>query len=214
MGFSSVAFRAWLVLWLWCAVAWSVAQAKEQAAGEAAAGRPVSAASMPTQEALRERVRAQLDGSTWTLELRPDAGGKAVQDTVAFAGRTVSSKWLTKAGYNASNYSVQVEADGLAIWETMQSNEKEGLAFWRGELRGEKMSGILSKQPTEGAAVNYRFTATKLGAAQAAVKPQAAQPTAPAQPAVSQAGAAQPGDAAQAAPASGEPKKRKRRFWF
>lgn len=187
-----------------------VVQAKEQARapGEPAAA-PAEAApsSAPAvtkspQEELREQVRRRLDGTAWTMELRPEGGGKSVKDTLTFAGRTVASDLLAKAGYNASNYSVHVQEDGVGVWETMQSKEGGDRAFWRGELSGETMSGVLSKQPGKGEAVTYYFTASAAKAAAAQAAPAAGPPA----PAASKPSASPPA-AQQEAP-------KKKRRWF
>ena len=142
------------------------------------------------EEQQREAIRAKLNGTTWELDLKSDAG-KTKHDTITFDGRQVTSAWLSKAGYGSSNYSVTVNEDE-AVWETMQSNPKEGLAFWRGELPSDpsKMYGALSKQPKEGQPENYSFVAAKSGtvsptqastaAPSAAVAPPAPATTEPA----------------------------------
>jgi len=115
-------------------------------------------------EAQKQEIRDALNGSSWMLELKPEAGGKTREDTLDFGERTVESQWLTKTGYSNSNYSVRFDGD-LAVWETMQSKEGEGLAFWRGELHGETMYGTLSKQPQGGQAETFAFSATKIASA-------------------------------------------------
>ena len=115
------------------------------------------------EEKKRDEARAKLDGTSWTSQLRSDKTGKTYQVTLTFQGRTVRSAWLSKAGYGSSNYSPRVEEDGLVVWETMQSKEGEGLAFWRGEVQGTKMSGVLNKQPTKGEPESFTFTAVPSG---------------------------------------------------
>ena len=179
----NAAMRSWLMVAVacvaLCAPAWAAQPEKQDtqpvASPAAKPAVPAPVATVSPQEKLREQVRAKLNGTNWTLELKPETGGKTVQDTVTFEGRTVKSSWLTKSGYNVSNYSLQVSEDGSAVWETMQSKEGEGLAFWRGELAGEKMSGVLSKQPKEGTPMSYNFSATKVASA---------APATPAAPAV------------------------------
>ena len=115
------------------------------------------------EEKKRDEARAALNGTSWAAQLRSDKTGKTYQDTLTFQGRTVSSAWLSKAGYGSSNYSPRVEEGGLVVWETMQSKEGEGLAFWRGEMQGTKMSGVLNKQPTKGEPESFTFTAVPSG---------------------------------------------------
>ena len=114
------------------------------------------------EEKKRDEARATLNGTSWTAQLRSDKTGKTYQDTLTFQGRTVSSAWLSKAGYGSSNYSPRVEED-VVVWETMQSKEGEGPAFWRGEVQGMKMSGVLNKQPAKGEPESFTFTAVPSG---------------------------------------------------
>lgn len=164
---------------------------------------PAPVASKSAQDKQRDEVRAMLDGTTWTIDLRSDATGKTKQDTLTFQGRTVSSGWLTKSGYGASNYSLRIQDDGLVIWETMQSKEGEGLAFWRGELQNDAMSGALSKQPTKGASESFSFSGKKAGAATPTVESK-----------VEPKPAAAPAPAPVAAPAPQPEKKKKKRGLF
>ena len=113
-----------------------------------------------------ETVRAQLDGTRWMLQLTPLAGGekaKSQKDTVTFDAKQISSERLTKAGFPASNYTLTIGDDGVAVWETMQTKEGEGVAFWRGELHGATMRGVLSKHPADGTPEDFSFTGQESG---------------------------------------------------
>ena len=107
-------------------------------------------------------VRERLNGSVWSLEMNStDGGKKGVKDTLTFAGRTVSSERLVKDGYNTSNYSIMVQDDGSAVWQTMQIKEGAGRVFWRGEFSAEdKMYGMMSKQPEGEANEDFSFRAS------------------------------------------------------
>ncbi len=80
------------------------------------------------------------------------------KDTVVFNGRQVTSKELSKVGYTSGNYSLRVQEDGTAVWETMHMKAGEGMAFWRGEVKGEEMRGTLNRQFTEGESKDYAFS--------------------------------------------------------
>ena len=114
-------------------------------------------------------VRARLNGTSWSLELIMVSGsekekGKIQKDTVTFGTQTISSDRLTKAGFPTSNYSLTVGDDGVAVWETMQTHSNgKGVAFWRGEIHGDAMEGVLSKQPTGGGAEEFSFTGHQIG---------------------------------------------------
>ena len=182
-------------------------QAVPPAAAPAVVERPAPRAQTPAEK-LREEIRSRLDGTTWSLELRPLEGpGKTKPDTVSFTGRTVTSQRLEKLGYGTSNYSLNVKEDRTATWETMQTKTGEGVAFWRGELEGETMRGVLSQQPAKGPAENYSFVGKQTGGPKPAEAkaPEAAPEAAPAAPATPQpvappANPAAGGEAAVSAP--------------
>ena len=124
-------------------------------AAQAPAPAPVES---PREKALKE-WRAKLNGTNWALELKPSGGGnkKPLQDTLTFQDRQILSKLLSKDGYLGSNYTLTVQEDGSAIWETMQTKESGGVVFWRAEIQGDAMQGVLSKQPAEGATEEFSF---------------------------------------------------------
>ncbi len=132
-------------------------EAAAPAAAEAPAQEPVPA---PKAKSPEEQVRAQLAGTTWNVELTTIVGEKTKtqKDSLTFDDKQLKSERLTKAGYPTSNYTLTVGEDGVPVWETMQTKEGEGVAFWRGELRGSIMRGVLSKHPVEGAPEDYTFS--------------------------------------------------------
>lgn len=105
-----------------------------------------------------EELRAKLSGTTWSLDLTPQAGGKAIADTLAFADRQVTSTVLTQDGYGASNITLTRQG-GTVLWETMQSKEVgDPVVFWRGEINGDRMSGVMTKRQPDGKTQSYSFT--------------------------------------------------------
>ena len=164
--------RIVLGVWLTCAGPGAFAAAEEPAPAIPAPASAAPAAApndeVAQMEKKREAVRQQLDGSRWTAEVVAESDRKTREDALSFSGRTVSSEWLAKEGFGASNFSLRFE-DEMPVWETMQVSESKGTAFLKGELHGqEKMSGVLSKQLKDGTTQNYFFSATKLAAAAAA----------------------------------------------
>lgn len=120
-----------------------------------------TSAAAPEQLPSREdEVRAKMEGTSWALEVSPLSGAgkiKEQKDTVSFTARQVTSEKLSKAGYPSSNYSVTIGDDGVVVWETMQTKDGAGVAFWRGEFHDATMRGVLSKHPLEGAAEDFSF---------------------------------------------------------
>lgn len=108
---------------------------------------------------------AQLNGTEWNIELNPMYGeppGRSLKDTLEFSNGKIISTRMNKEGFPTSNYTITVGDDGVAVWETMQTSETEGVAFWRGELHGDSMRGILSQHPLEGTTVDYSFTSQSM----------------------------------------------------
>ncbi len=133
---------------------------------------------------------------------------KPMQDTLKFQQGKLTSAMLTKDGYVSSNYTLTVGDDAIPVWETMQVHPEKGNAFWRGELHGDTMSGILSRHPLEGPAQDYSFLGHQSGTASTdeaafSVPPPAVKPAQP-RPTPTAVGAAAP--VAQTTP--------KKKSWF
>jgi hypothetical protein len=207
------------VLHAWIVVAVTVMSAG--AAGAETQGAPVSAepaaaapaAQPPAPEAPKtpeDKLRAQLENTSWPVQLTQagEAGAKPKKDVISFTRRQVSSEFMSKAGYPASNYSLTIGDDGRGVWETMQTKEGEGVAFWRGEFDGTTMRGVLSKHPVEGAVEDYNF-AGQIDGGQAITIPERAD--APSQAA---APVQAPKPAAPAAVPAQQDAPKKKRKWF
>ena len=145
--------------------------------------------------------------------------------------KQIKSSFMEKSGYPASNYSLTLGGDGRAVWETMQTKEGEGVVFWRGEVDGATMRGVLSKHPTEGPSEDYSVSGHSIGdkkivvpgatqAAPGAVQVQSAQQAATqsASPAAAQMQKALSPTTSVAPvapkPAAKQPEKKKKRGWF
>jgi len=105
--------------------------------------------------------KQELDGKKWEIELKPMEGGakaKVEKDVIIFSEGKVSSQNLAKLGFSPTNFSVRLEEDGTIIWETMQTSEKAGMAFWRGDIGPDGvMRGVLSRRDTKGNIYDYNF---------------------------------------------------------
>ena len=159
------------------------------------------------------KAAAQLNGTQWAIELTPMYGKKPkrpLKDTVAFEQGTVTSEELSSDGYPTSNYTLTVGDDGISVWETMQTSERNGVVFWRGEVHGETMRGILSKHPLKGDAEDYTFVGHQAGATDQTAEPLV-EAAAPRERATAQAEQAAQAEAASTE--TGTPKKT-RKGWF
>lgn len=135
---------------------------------------PIKTPEELAQERLMQAWLEKLKGTTWSLELRPSSAesGGSQQDTLSFGDRRVVSEVLQQEGYGGSNFTLTAQDDQTAAWETMQAKPGGEMAFWRGEVHGDTMSGILSRQPAQGESITWSFTG----------KQQISQPAPPAAP--------------------------------
>ncbi len=196
----------------------SVFSADAKTAGAAATqAAPATEAAPARLLSPEDQIRAQLDGTEWTVQLNPSAGVKGAtsqKDTVTFTKKQVKSSFMEKAGYPASNYSLTIGGDGRAVWETMQTKEGEGVAFWRGEVDGSTMRGVLSRHPTEGASEDYSLSGQVTGGKKIVV-PGAVDAASDAVSVPSAAPVVKQAEKALPAPAAPmQPEKKKKRGWF
>lgn len=120
----------------------------------------VQTQTVPLEEIIAKK-KAELNGKEWTIELKPmvvKGKVKAEADVISFSEDKVVSKNLSSLGYAPTNFSVRLEEDGTVICETMQTSEKDGLAFWRGDIGPDGiMRGVLSKRDAKGNTVDFNF---------------------------------------------------------
>jgi hypothetical protein len=105
--------------------------------------------------------KAEINNSEWQVHLK-SASGKAgeMDDTLTFKEGKFESQMTAKDDFKPTNTTVTIQEGGPTIWETMQTSEKGGVVFWRGEWDGEKMNGVMSKQISEGKNEDYHFYST------------------------------------------------------
>ena len=129
------------------------ATAKKQSTPEVALKREVAAAAD-----IVSNKKAELNGTQWNITLTSmGAKGKTETDVVVFANDKVGSKNLEGFGYEPSGFSVRLQEDGTVIWETMQVSEKDGTAFWRGDIKDGVMRGVLSRRDKKEKTYDYSF---------------------------------------------------------
>lgn len=112
---------------------------------------------------LIEKRRREINNNEWAIELLKLSGkGKKDAETLIFKDNQVLMSNFSKRGFSATNYSLSIQGDGTLVWETMQSSEKSGIAFWRGELSSDmqSMRGVLSLQINEKNREEYSFVST------------------------------------------------------
>lgn len=130
---------------------------------------PVEKKSIEAQRLLVQEKRKRFNNTEWQIELRALAGSSTAKekdkkeaDVLIFKDNQVLIESFAKKGFGATNYTLTVQSDGSSTWETMQSSEKAGLAFWRGEMDKDltKMQGVLSYHVDEKTTRDYSFVST------------------------------------------------------
>jgi hypothetical protein len=125
--------------------------------------RALDAAIRNKKEAAQKKL-AQLNNTEWTIEMSPLNGkGKKELDIVTFKNNQVSVAGFTKRGFPTTNFTLSVQDDDIVVWETMQTAEKGGIAFWRGEMdmAMQSMRGVVSHHIDEKTKADYSFASTE-----------------------------------------------------
>lgn len=117
----------------------------------------------PSSDANRKiesRVREILAAKDWLVYLSDADGKKNVTDVdvLTFSEGKFISKSLSNKGYPMSNFTIAVSSDGAVSWETTQMTENGDMAFWKGQLQSEIMSGVLSLHTLKGQLQDFYFT--------------------------------------------------------
>jgi hypothetical protein len=111
------------------------------------------------QEMIAKR-KVELNSTQWTIETKLMSGkGKVEKDVLSFLNNKVSSKNMETKGYAATNFSMRLLEDNETYtWETMQISEKEGTAFWRGDIGADGvMRGVVSIRDKKNKVSDFNF---------------------------------------------------------
>lgn len=109
---------------------------------------------------------AVLDGTSWKLEVEPDAmaqskGEKQFRETMTFSDGSVSLS-APKVGFEASSYSVVKAGDKDLTFKAERMGEGEDSSVWTGTVRGNKVNGKLIWTKSDGSVLTYSFHGNKL----------------------------------------------------
>lgn len=118
---------------------------------------------LKAKRAIAQKKLNELNNTEWAIELSSMATkGKKEADTITFKDNQVSIASFVKKGFPTTNFTLTMQEDGLVIWETMQTSEKSGIAFWRGELDSklQTMRGVVSHQIDKKSKQDYSFVST------------------------------------------------------
>lgn len=109
---------------------------------------------------------AVLDGTSWKLDVEPDAmakdkGEKEFKETLTFADGSVSLS-VPKVGFEASPYSVLKAGEKDWTFKAERASMGEGTALWTGTVHGNNLEGKLILTKNDGAVLTYTFKGNKL----------------------------------------------------
>ena len=110
---------------------------------------------------------AVLDGTSWKVEVEPDAmakdsGEKQFKETLTFADGSVSLS-APKVGFEASPYTVSKAGEKDVTFKAERtSTAGESSSIWTGTVHGNDLEGKLIWTKAGGAVMTYTFKGHKL----------------------------------------------------
>lgn len=110
---------------------------------------------------------AVLDGTSWKVEVEPDAmakksGEKQFKETLTFADGSVSLS-APKVGFEASPYTISKTGDKDVTFKAERLSEAgETSSIWTGTVHGNELEGKLIWTKAGGAVLTYTFKGHKL----------------------------------------------------
>jgi len=106
-----------------------------------------------------KQAQEKINDTAWQVRLMRIGEGKkeTYNDELCFVDNKFESKKMLKDGFSETNVTLSLKGENIVVWETMQTDAKGNLAFWKGEIEGEVMRGVLSLQPQKGAVKDYSF---------------------------------------------------------
>ena len=116
--------------------------------------------------ALAGHQAAVLDGTSWKLDVEPDAmakdkGEKNFGETLTFAEGSVSLS-APKVGLAASPYSVSKTGENDFTFKVERLTAGEGSSVWTGVIHGKSLEGKLIWTKNDGTVLTYTFKGSKL----------------------------------------------------
>jgi hypothetical protein len=113
-----------------------------------------------------EKVAA-LDGTSWKIEVGPDAmaktkGEKEYKEVLTFADGMVSMSEGQKVGFASSPYEVAKSGEKDWTFKTQQDSESAGRTIWTGTIHEKGIEGKLIMTKSGGAVLTYTFKGNRL----------------------------------------------------
>ncbi|MCX5693112.1 MAG: hypothetical protein NTX47_05460 [Candidatus Omnitrophica bacterium] len=110
-----------------------------------------------------KEAEKELNNTKWQINLSQITQAEKKDkftDALLFKDGKVEMESLKSQGFSASGFTITVKGDNIIVWETMQTSEKKGLAFWKGEIEEGRMRGVLSRHFDEKTVKDYSFYST------------------------------------------------------
>ena len=110
-------------------------------------------------------VVEHLNGTRWDVEWRPLYGNDSAEplrDILTFQDGTMRSQLLTPDEFQPGRFTVTIDEHAAPTWEAAQSSQRVGVVLWRGELQGDQMHGVVSKEPVEGDSADFLFSGHRM----------------------------------------------------
>jgi hypothetical protein len=109
---------------------------------------------------------AMLDGTSWKLEVEPDAmtkdkGEKEFKETLTFADGNASLS-APKVGFEASPYTVSKTGEKELTFKASRTSAGEGSSVLTGIVRDKNVDGKLIWTKNDGSVLTYTFKGSKL----------------------------------------------------
>ena len=109
---------------------------------------------------------AVLDGTSWKVDVEPDAmtkdkGEKQFKETLTFADGSVSLS-APKVGFDASPYTVSKTGEKDWTFKAERATAGEGSSVLTGNVHGNNVDGKLIWTKNDGTVLTYTFSGTKL----------------------------------------------------
>lgn len=109
---------------------------------------------------------AVLDGTSWKIDVEPDAmardqGEKQFKETMTFADGKISLS-APKVGFWASPYSVTKAGEKDMTFKAERSSAGEGASIWTGTVHDKGVEGKLIWTKNGGEVLTYTFKGSKL----------------------------------------------------
>ena len=113
-----------------------------------------------------EKVAA-LDGTSWKIDVQPDAmakekGEKDYKEVITFADGWVTMNEGQKVGFASSPYEVAKSGDQDWTFKTEQESASTGQSVWTGTIHEKNIEGKLIMTKDGGAVLTYTFKGNKL----------------------------------------------------